>query len=123
MDSRLGSGSPVRVGDRAARRLVTDLLAAHPGAAIAFINPASNLGDVRELLGESGIDIGTHTMLRGKAGAEFVVPTDAWLVGAAATDANEHGQGTRTVQLKDGRAAAMHLIRVDEPRLSTGFAW
>ncbi len=121
MDPRHDPGSPATVEDAAGRRRVNAVLDQHDNAAVAFINPASNLGDARELLAASGIDIGRHAMLRGKAAAEFVVPTDAWLVGAAATDATAHGQGTRAVHLRDGRGATLHLVRVAEPHLAGGF--
>ena len=122
MDPRLVPGSQAAVEDTAGRRLVNNVLDRHPNAAIAFINPASDLGDARELLGRSGIDIGTHAVLRGKAGAEFVVPTDAWLVGAAATDATERGQG---FDLPAPHAAVEEEpVQEDDRRIAsaTGFA-
>ncbi len=102
-------------------RVVQDLLQAHPNAAIAVIDAGRDLGNARALLAASGIDIGSHPMLRGTAAAEFVATTDAWLVSGAATDARTHGGGSRAVHLRDGQEATLHLVQVDGSRLSSGF--
>src|SRR4029078_13346368 len=101
-------------------RLVRDLLTSHPRAAVAVIDPASELGDARGLLSAAGIDIGTHLVLRGTALAEFVVPKDMWIVGEVCTDARDRGDAQRTVHLRDGGAGALRLIPVDGVRLATG---
>jgi diguanylate cyclase (GGDEF)-like protein/PAS domain S-box-containing protein len=112
---------PATGGDESRRRLIRDLLDAHPAAAVAVVDVARNLGDARELLAKSGIDIGTHTTLGGTVAAAFVTPSDAWMVCDALVDARDCGVGTRVVHLRDGRDATVHLVRVDEPQLSTGF--
>ena len=107
--------------DLSGTRRVRDLLARNPRAAVAVIDPARELGDARGLLAAAGIDIGTHTMLRGTALAEFVAPIEAAIVGDIVADAGDQGAATRSVHLRDGREAALHLIRVDELHLPTGF--
>ena len=121
MDLLLDDESPATATADLGRRLVRDLLEVHPGASIAFVDPAKNTGDAGDLLAESGIDIGQHTLLRGTVAAEFVAPTDAWLVCDALVDVRDRGIATRPVHLKDGRDATLHLVRVDQPHLSTGF--
>jgi diguanylate cyclase (GGDEF)-like protein/PAS domain S-box-containing protein len=121
MDVQLDIGSPAAPGDTAGWHRVRDLLNRYPGAAVAIVDFTRNLSNARDLLAASGIDIGGHTTLRGTVAAEFVAPSDAWLVSDALIDAGRHGTGTRGVHLKDGREATLHLIRVDELHLSTGF--
>ena len=108
-------------GDPIGLRLVLDLLRLHPDAAVAVINTGRSLGNDRARLAAAGIDVGKHAILRGTAAAEFVAPTDAWMVSGALTDARDRGEGARAVHLRDGREATLHLIRVDTPQLSTGF--
>jgi hypothetical protein len=77
MDRQLDDGSLAAPPEASGLRLVQDLLECGPAAAIAVVDAAKNLGDARELLAASGIDIGSHVALRGTVAAEFVVPTDA----------------------------------------------
>jgi diguanylate cyclase (GGDEF)-like protein/PAS domain S-box-containing protein len=121
MDSQIDDESPATGAARCGLALVRKLLSDHPAAAVAIIDPATRLGDARAMLAAAGLDIGSHTMLRGTAAAEFVAPTEARLVGGAIGDAGDHGQSERAVHLRDGRAATLHFIRVDELHLPTGF--
>jgi diguanylate cyclase (GGDEF)-like protein/PAS domain S-box-containing protein len=107
--------------DLSGMTLVRDLLDAHPYAAIAVIDPGRDVGHAGTLLAASGIDIGTHPMLRGTAAAEFVAPKDAALVSSAAADARDRGSGSRAVHLRDGRDATLHLIQVAEAHSPSGF--
>ncbi len=120
MELQLGK-SPGTARAATGLRLVRDLLDLHPGAALAVVDVARNLGNAPELLAASGIDLGKHTTLRGTVAAEFVAPADAWMVCELYVDARDRGIGTRLVHLRDGRGATLHLVRVDEPHLSTGF--
>lgn len=121
MDVQLDDEPPATAGGSLGLRVIRELLDTHPGAAVAVVDVAKNLGDARELLAASGIDIGTHPTLRGTVAAEFVTPADAWMVSDALGDARSRGIGTRAVRLRDGREATMHVVSVDEPQLSTGF--
>jgi diguanylate cyclase (GGDEF)-like protein/PAS domain S-box-containing protein len=121
MDAPRDDESLATARDGFGLQIIRDLLNTHPGAAVAVVDAAKNLGDARELLAASGVDIGAHTTLRGTVAAEFVAPTDAWMVSGALTNARARGIGTRILRLRDGREATLHLVRVDEPRLSTGF--
>ena len=121
MDVQLDREAPTTAREPSGLRLVRDLLDTYPRAAVAVVDVAKNLGDARELLAASGIDIGTHTTLRGTVAAEFVVPTDAWMVSEALVDASSRGVGTRIVHLRDEREATLHLVTVDEANLSTGY--
>jgi diguanylate cyclase (GGDEF)-like protein/PAS domain S-box-containing protein len=107
--------------DERARRLIRDLLDVNPAAAIAVVDVAKNLGDAQELLARSGIDIGMHRALRGSVAAGFVAPSDAGTVSEAIVDARADGIGSRAVHLRDGREGTLHMVRVDEPHLTTGW--
>jgi len=121
VDLLLDAELPANASQEHGGQVVRDLLDVHPGAAIAVIDATKNIGDARKLLTESGIDIGRHTLLRGTVAAEFVAASDAWIVCDALVDAHERGLGTRVLHLKGGQDATVHLVRVEEPQLSTGF--
>jgi diguanylate cyclase (GGDEF)-like protein/PAS domain S-box-containing protein len=107
--------------DERGRRLIRNLLETNPNAAIAIVDVAKNLGDARELLAQSGIDVGMHTTLHGSVAAEFVTPPDAGKVSEAIVDARTAGIGNRPVHRRDGREATLHMVIVDEPHLSSGW--
>jgi diguanylate cyclase (GGDEF)-like protein/PAS domain S-box-containing protein len=112
---------PATRADEGGRRLIRDLLDANPAAAIAIVDVAKNLGDARELLARSGINIGMHTALHGSVAAVVVAPSDAGKVSEAIADARASGIGSRAVHLRDGRSGTLHMVRVDEPHLTAGW--
>jgi diguanylate cyclase (GGDEF)-like protein/PAS domain S-box-containing protein len=119
MDVQL-DGVPAATATVDGARLIRHLLDAHANAAVAVVDVAKNLGAARELLARSGIDIGDHEALQGTVAAGFVAPADAWMVSGALLDAARRGFAARVVHLRDGREATFHLVKLDEPHLSTG---
>ena len=90
------------------------LLAAHPRAAVATLDRGGDFVDATELFASIGLEIGDQTALQGRALVEFVVPSDAVAVNLAAAQAAHHGTATTTVLLKNGQAADVHFVDLND---------
>lgn len=99
--------------------VVADLLARYPGCGVAVMDAAWTMGDAKEVLAGTGLMIDAHQVLRASALAEFVIAPDAWLVSDAAADANVTGAATRTVRLRDGKTADLHLVEFGGTEMRT----
>jgi diguanylate cyclase (GGDEF)-like protein len=105
------------VGDRLA--IVESLLARNPACAVGVFDRARNNCDAERALASFGIPIDGHAHLSTGTLAEFLALADVWLVGELAVEAAAHGSSTRTVRLRDGQTADMHLIEIGEDELTT----
>jgi diguanylate cyclase (GGDEF)-like protein len=90
--------------------LLADLLARYPGCGVGVLDASWTMGDAHRVLADAGLSIGPDQVLQAGALAEFVTTPDAWLVSDAAMDASRTGVATRTVRLRDGKTADLHLV-------------
>lgn len=91
-----------------------DLLARHPGSAVAVFDPAKNLIDAGPLLGRMALPTDDYVGIRCGAAVELVHVSDAWLVSEIAAEAEATGHGWRRVRLPDGGPGELHIVTVDD---------
>jgi len=99
--------------------VVSDLLARYPGCAIGVMDAAWTMGDAAGVLASAGVPTDGHQILRASALAEFVIAPDVWLVSDAAAHANANGTAIRTVRLRDGKTADLHLVEFSGTEMRT----
>jgi diguanylate cyclase (GGDEF)-like protein len=109
------------MSDAAPERLavVADLLTRYPGCGVGVLDASWTLSDAQQVLAGAGLSIDQDQVLRAGALAEFVTTPDAWLVSDAAMDASRTGVATRTVRLRDGKTADLHLVEVGGIEMKT----
>jgi diguanylate cyclase (GGDEF)-like protein len=102
-------------------RLATlkDLLACNPSCAVGLLDPARSIGNAEPALARVGISADGHVPLVGGALAQFLAVADVSLLSEAFSEANVHGSATRTVRLRDGRLADLHLVEIGGGGLTT----
>ena len=99
-----------------AERLATleAVLADNPACAVGLCDPARSIGDAGPALADVGISIEGHAALRAGALVEYLAVADAWLMSEAALEASVRGCARRTVRLRDGQSADLHLIEISD---------
>ena len=77
------------------------------------------MGDAARVLAAVGLSVDGHTHLVAGALGEFLAISDVWMMSDAASEAYVHGSSMRTVRLRDGQAADLHLIEIGTDQLAT----
>jgi diguanylate cyclase (GGDEF)-like protein/PAS domain S-box-containing protein len=110
------SVEPFDVGVVPATRLafVGDLMEKNPGCAVGLFDRASNIHDPRLLFDVAGIEFDGHSPMSGGALVEFVAASDAWMVSDVADSANADGTAMRTVRLRNGNTADLHIVEIGD---------
>jgi diguanylate cyclase (GGDEF)-like protein len=99
--------------------IVAGLLGDNPTCAVAVYDRARNMRDAESTLAAVGIMLDGHTRLATGTLAQFLAVSDVWMVSDAALAATLHGSSTRTVRMRDGQTADMHLIDIGADELTT----
>ncbi len=101
------------------RAIVETLLRTYPRCAVGIVHPARSIAAAGPALAGIGIELGRHATLQATTLSEFVAAENVWLVAAAALEASVQGSATRTVQLRDGQQADLHLIKISDTEFTT----
>jgi diguanylate cyclase (GGDEF)-like protein len=101
---------------------ILDVMERHPDCGIGAFDRARNIGDPATLLAVVGVDVGDHPPLRAGVLAEFVAASDVWVVSDVAAAAAADGAAHRSVTLRSGRPAELHLVRTGAPVVPFVFA-
>lgn len=99
--------------------ILEDLLASSPACAVGVFDAARNFVDAGHALAEIGIPVDGHLPLKAGLLAEFLAVSDVWLMSDAALEAGVHGLAVRSVRLRDGQRADLHLIEINDSELKT----
>jgi hypothetical protein len=110
-------GFALEVAERLA--ILEALLAHNPACAVGVLDPAWNIGDAAPALADVGIRVDGYAALKAGALVEYLAVSDVWLMSDAALEAGVHGSATRTVRLRDGQRADLHLIEISDSELTT----
>ncbi|MEY2448632.1 MAG: diguanylate cyclase [Acidimicrobiaceae bacterium] len=111
----LGIGTLVR--NRLA--VVEELMVKNPDCAVGVFAPGGSITDSEGMLAQMGISIRGHPALKSDAIVEFVAASDAWLVSDIAAEARLRGSAKRTVRLRNGRPADLHLVDISDTQMRT----
>jgi diguanylate cyclase (GGDEF)-like protein len=110
-------GFALHIAERLA--IVADLLITNPASAVGLCARGGNIGDASQVLAMVGIPVDGHGVLHASALVEFVAISDAALISDAAREAGVRGFATRTVRLRDGQWADLHLIEISDTEQTT----
>ena len=99
--------------------LNTKLLVTNPAAAVGLCDPAGNIGDAGHVLAKVGIPVDGHGVLNASAIVEFLAISDAGSISDAAREASVRGCARRSVRLRDGQRADLHLVEISDTEQRT----
>ena len=117
MASTDSHGFALKLDERLA--VLADLLVTNPRCAVGLCERGGNIGDAGQVLAAVGIPVNSHGVLNASALVEFVAIADAGSISDAAREASTRGCATRTLRLRDGQQADLHLVEISDTELTT----
>jgi len=91
------------------------LLHANPACSVAVVDAERNVREAGPALAALGISTDGHPPLRARALVEVIAVSDIALLSAAAGETQTRGSAHRSVRLRDGQRADLHLVDIGVP--------
>jgi diguanylate cyclase (GGDEF)-like protein len=99
--------------------MLSDLLVTNPASAVGLCDRGGNTDDAGHVLANVGIPVDGHGVLKASALVEFVAASYAGSLADASREAGVRGCATRTLRLRDGQWADLHLIEISDTEQTT----